>query len=239
MIGNVGEDYKVTIKEIPGYKQVSVTGETEGEYTKEDKEVIVVLEKEETQVETGKVIVKYVDQDGKEIIKEELIGKVGEDYKVTVKDISGYDIVEIPENTTGKYGKDTVEVIIKVVDSKIKPVNQGTIVVKHIDENGNIIKEDYIENGEIGKYFAYKVPEIEGYKRVGDEKIKAQFVDGRLVFEAKYEKVPENNTGNTDPEENKPFDLPNTGDIDVVLFASISILSLILIKKNLKKVISK
>ncbi len=220
MTGNVDDYYHVNVKDIPGYVVVEVPENTNGKYEEETIEIIIKVEKEEEKpVETGKVVIKYIDENGNEVLKEEMSGNIGEDYKVSIKDVPGYDIVEIPENTTGKYEEGTIEVIIKVVDSKIKPINQGTIVIKHIDENGNIIKEDYIENGEIGKDFIYEIPQIKGYNILGDKKIEAKFVDGKLVFEAKYERITESEIDdNTKPEENNPFDLPETGDINVVLY---------------------
>ncbi len=43
----------------------------------------------------------------------------------------------------------------------------------------------------MGEEFYIELPEIEGYKIVGDSKVKATFVEGELVIEAKYEKIQE------------------------------------------------
>ena len=49
----------------------------------------------------------------------------------------------------------------------------------------------YIEENYVGENFYIEAPEIEGYKVVGDSKVKATFVEGELVIEAKYEKIQE------------------------------------------------
>ena len=74
-------------------------------------------------------------------------------------------------------------------------------------------------------YYSVDVPEIEGYRIVGDKVIKAKFENGELVFDAVYEKIEE--------------EIPATGDINVKLLISLSILCIIVCIKKLNLQINK
>ena len=175
-----GDSYKTEKKEFEGYKLVRVEGEEIGELTEEGKEVIYHYEKK-----TGKIIVRYVDEEGNELLKEEMTGKVGEEYKVEEKEIEGYEVVERPEKLEGEYKEGETELVFVLRREK------GTIKVEFVDEDGNVIQEAYVEENYVGEEFYIELPEIEGYKIVGDSKVKATFVEGELVIEAKYEKIQE------------------------------------------------
>lgn len=76
-------------------------------------------------VTTGKVIVKYVDVNGKELkASEELSGKVGDIYTAKELTVDGYKIVKTPSNATGKFTKDTITVTyvyeVIVIDNKAR-----------------------------------------------------------------------------------------------------------------------
>ena len=175
-----GDSYKTEKKEFEGYKLVRVEGEEIGELTEEGKEVIYHYEKK-----TGKIIVRYVDEEGNELLKEEMTGKVGEEYKVEEKEIEGYEVVERPEKLEGEYKEGETELVFVLRREK------GTIKVNFVDEDGNVIQEAYIEENYVGENFYIEAPEIEGYKIVGDSKVEATFVEGELVFNLIYEKIQE------------------------------------------------
>lgn|GEM_PF-677582 len=60
----------------------------------------------------GKLIVRYVDVDGNELLpSSEFTKMVGKDYLTDYKDIDGYYFVEIRGNESGKYIDGTIEVI--------------------------------------------------------------------------------------------------------------------------------
>ena len=63
---------------------------------------------------TGKVIVKYQDEEGNSIKQDVTItGKVGTDYSVSEEKINGYEYIETVGNKEGKYTKENQEVIFK------------------------------------------------------------------------------------------------------------------------------
>ncbi len=211
--GKIGDNYKAERKEIEKYEIVEVEGNEIGILGEETKEVVYYYERK-----IGKVKVIYEDEEGNEILKEEIKGKVDDEYKVEIKEVEGYKIIEIPENTEGKYEEEEIEIRIKLEkDSEVKPIEEDKIIVKFIDKEGNVIKEEYLENGEEGKSFYYKLPEIEGYKIVGEKVIKAKFIKGELVFEAVYEKILE--------------EIPNTGDMNLIILLIINVFCSIFIIK--------
>ena len=112
--GKVGTDYSVSEEEINGYEYIEVVGNKEGKYTKEDQEVIFKYKKIKEEIETGKVIVKYQDEEGNSIKQDVTItGKVGTDYSVSEEEINGYEYIEVVGNKEGKYTKENQEVIFK------------------------------------------------------------------------------------------------------------------------------
>ena len=112
--GKVGTDYSVSEEEINGYEYIEVVGNKEGKYTKEDQEVIFKYKKIKEEIETGKIIVKYQDEEGNSIKQDVTItGKVGTDYSVSEEEINGYEYIEVVGNKEGKYTKENQEVIFK------------------------------------------------------------------------------------------------------------------------------
>ena len=112
--GKVGTDYSVSEEEINGYEYIEVVGNKEGKYTKEDQEVIFKYKKIKEEIETGKVIVKYQDEEGNSIKQDVTItGKVGTDYSVSEEEINGYEYIEVVGNKEGKYTKEDQEVLFK------------------------------------------------------------------------------------------------------------------------------
>ena len=112
--GKVGTDYSVSEEEINGYEYIETVGNKEGKYTKEDQEVIFKYKKIKEEIETGKIIVKYQDEEGNSIKQDVTItGKVGTDYSVSEEEINGYEYIEVVGNKEGKYTKENQEVIFK------------------------------------------------------------------------------------------------------------------------------
>ena len=57
------------------------------------------------------VSVNYLDVDGKQIINSEIIyGRVFDEYNTVPKEIDGYELVEIPENASGKMTEEDISV---------------------------------------------------------------------------------------------------------------------------------
>lgn len=177
--GNSGDNYIINRKEFENYNFVEIIGEEIGKLSENKKEVILYYTRK-----TGKVVIKYIDVVGNVLLKDEITGKVEEQYKVDSKEIEGYNIITVPEKTEGTFIDGIIELIF-ILDKK----EIGVIIIKYLDENGNIIKEQYYEEGEVGKEFINELPQIPGYELISENKIKTEFVSGEAVFVAKYRKI--------------------------------------------------
>ena len=189
--GLVGDKYITEKEEIEKYNYVGVEGEERGELEEQEKEVKYYYEKK-----IGTVVVIYVDEEGNELYKEEMEGKVDEEYKVEEKEIENYRIKERPENTEGVYKEGTT--VIKYVMERIR----GTVVVNLIDDEGNIM-ETINGEGYAGDIYELEIPEKEGYEIVGEKFVKVEIVEGEQVINVYYRKIEE---------------APQTGDINVYMY---------------------
>ena len=133
--------------------------EASGEVWVKDKKV---LYKNPDAPETGKVIVKYIDEETGEILKTiKLEDEIGKDYKTESLSIDGYTLKTIPTNSIGKFTKGDIEVIYKyskdvlvpTIESftpdKASPQLQGTNIKLTVKASGKgtlqykfIIKDD-------------------------------------------------------------------------------------------------
>ena len=60
----------------------------------------------------GKVIVKYVDEEGNELLSSiEMTGSLNDNYETESKEILNYELVGIPLNSKGVYQKEDITVI--------------------------------------------------------------------------------------------------------------------------------
>ena len=189
--GLVGDKYKTEKEEIEKYNYVGVEGEERGELEEKEKEVKYYYEKKR-----GIVEVIYVDEEGKELYKEEMEGKVDEEYKVEEKEIENYRIKERPENAQGVYEEGRI--VVKYVMERIR----GTVVVNLIDDEGNIM-ETINGEGYAGDIYELEIPEKEGYEIVGEKFVKVEIVEGEQVINVYYRKIEE---------------APQTGDINVYMY---------------------
>ncbi len=153
-IGLQGDEYTTEKKEIEGYELVEIPENATGTMQEEKITVIYKYRK------LSKVIVKYMDlNSGNEIEKEEKEYKEGDNYTVEAKEISGYKLVEMPENANGVVGRENIE-----VEYGYKKISGG-VEVKYIDEvtNEEIGEKEKIEGLEKDRYETEE-KEIEGYE---------------------------------------------------------------------------
>ena len=136
----------------PGY-------EASGEVWVKDKQV---LDKNPDAPETGKVIVKYVDEETGNILKTvKLEDEIGKDYETEEVLIDGYTLTLVPTNSIGKFTKEDIEVIygyskdilVPTIESftadKTSPQLQGTNIKLTVKASGKgtlqykfIVKDD-------------------------------------------------------------------------------------------------
>ena len=110
----------------------------------------------------GTVVVKYVDEDGNQIASQTTkTGTVGTSYTTTAKTIDGYTLKTTPSNASGKFAKATTTVTY--VYSKDDVSEEGTVVVKYVDEDGNQIASQTTKTGEVGTSYTTTAKTISGY----------------------------------------------------------------------------
>lgn len=113
MSGKLKETYTTAPKKITGYELVEEPKNKVGTYVEGITTVTYVYKENEVKEKIeGKVISKFVDQDGN-IIAEEVIstGKVGDSYLTSKKLISGYDFVRVEGKESGAYTEGIQEVV--------------------------------------------------------------------------------------------------------------------------------
>lgn len=164
----VGTDYSLSDvgEEIPGYRFLSVEGETTGKYKVKD----TVVKYKYKKIREGNVIVLYVDENEKEIERKKTTDEVDTSYSFTEDEIkkdipSGYKFIKTEGELTGKYKEEDT-----IIYCRCEKIKHGRLIVLCIDENNKVIKRT-ITVEEVGtEYNLGKVgEEIEGYDFVGVE----------------------------------------------------------------------
>ncbi len=192
--GKIGESYKTEEIEIENYKLVEVKGKEEGTIKEEETVVIYVYEK----LETGKIVVRYVDQDTEKDIEKinpedstitnytyEITGNIGEEYETEQKEIPYYIYVRSTENTKGTIKEGEDEVIYYYRKQKFNFSIEKTL--EKVTVNGKEVK---IKDNQLAK-IEIKPSEIENTSIIADYKIKVTN-EGELSGTVKVvDKLPE------------------------------------------------
>lgn len=104
--GKVSKDYTPKEADVYGYILVSTPENASGIFTDEVTEVIYYYKKD-----MGKVITKYVDEDGKVLLEETTTnGQVGTDYQTSPATITDYELINTIGEVKGKYTKEDIVV---------------------------------------------------------------------------------------------------------------------------------
>ena len=151
--GYVGKRYTTEEKEIAGYKLAYNSGSTLGYMTEEDIEIAYYYGK------YAKVTRKSINSYTNELLKSEDIPYAeGDNYYIEPESIEGYDLDEskMPNNYSG---------VAKVEGTEVNYYykEKATLTIEYVDENGNKIVNDKVNNLHVGD--AYEVDKIliDGY----------------------------------------------------------------------------
>ena len=146
----------------------------------------------------GKVIVNYVDENGKPVAESvTLSGKTGETYTTEKKTIDGYTFKEMGKDSApavGKYtdGTLTVTYVYKQNETPQPPATEGKVIVNYVDEDGNPIIDPIILTGDEGDPYTTEKKSFDGYtfKEMGKDSAAAEgkFTDGSLTVTYVYKK---------------------------------------------------
>ena len=208
------DDYSLDLSKQPA--------NASGKFTKDIITVIYVYKKVEAPTtETGKVITKYVDENGKEIADSvEQSGRVGDSYttQAIVKDGYILDETKLPTNIKGKFTRDTITVtyVYKKKDSGkptdpvvVVPIERGRVITQYIDEDGKAITNPMEQSGRVGDSYVTSAITLDGY--ILDEtklptNAKGNFINGVVTVTYVYKKKDSDNPAkeSTKPEAATP-----------------------------------
>ena len=147
--GKIGDSYSSEPQDIAGYVLKTTPANAKGTYTDKVQEVTYVYTNQ------VKVLVHYVDQDGKPIAgapDQTISGIIGQPYPDNVvKDIKGYILKSKP---SGKFSGTETEVTYVYT-------NQVKVLAHYVDQDGKPVADDETISGKIGD--DYPAKEIAGY----------------------------------------------------------------------------
>ena len=117
--GELGASWKAEEKSIDGWTIAERPSVVSGVFTAYAQEVIFVYER--ASVGTGDVTVKYVDEDGNDIVDPVILtGKIGESWEAEEKDIIGWVLSVIPDNVSGTFTSESQIVIFVYKEEVVK-----------------------------------------------------------------------------------------------------------------------
>lgn len=152
--GNIGDTYESKAKVIEGWKLKTTPSNATGIFSDQAQTVIYIYEKEKL---ASSIIVRYLDDNNKELVKSRIIsGNVGEEYSTNAEKISGYHLKSTPTNAEGIfmeneqtityiYEKNTIDLGSSAGNSN--DLDNDILVKQNPDENSKQIeltKEDSI-----------------------------------------------------------------------------------------------
>ena len=183
--GKINTSYETVKKEFENYTMVRVEGETTGTYQAEPIEVIYYYS-----LNNGTVTVHYVDQKTNEEFantEEVLTGKIGATYETVEKEFLHYELVETPENATGEYTAEAIEVTYYYV------WKQGTVNVHYYDQNGETLTEfeelQTTITGDVDSSYETEAADIPHYHLVGNSgNIVGTYTEDAITVNYYYEK---------------------------------------------------
>ena len=197
--GNVGDDYQSEQLKFNGYDFVSIDGDKDGVIAEGVTYVTytykLIPEEEPEIIKTGKVIVRYLDQDGYAILPMITIaGNVGDDYLTEQLKIDGYTFKEVSGDTTGQITEGTSYVVYTyelVPEEEIPEVKEGIVIVHYEDEHGNVLANDEIITGIVGSDYYTVKKAIDGYVFVSVNNKNGVISEELIEVTYKYQKVVE------------------------------------------------
>lgn len=111
LTGKLNEAYQTTAKEITGYELVKTPSNATGQYSVEAQTVVYEYHKTAVANTAVKVTAQYVDEQGKALIASiSKTGHTGDAYEAKAATISGYELIEMPNNAKGTLGTEAVNI---------------------------------------------------------------------------------------------------------------------------------
>lgn len=166
--GKIGDEYTTEAVTIPDYELVKTPDNASGKIEEGGVTVTYVYKKKETpsipDLKDAKVIIKYVDEDGKPVSEEKVLeGKAGDEYETSAPKVEGYELVKMPDNASGRMTEEDIIVIYVYRISKPGEKADAKVTAKYVDESGKQLAEDKVITGKAGDAYKTEPVEINGY----------------------------------------------------------------------------
>lgn len=184
--GFIGEQYSFVNKKIDGYSLNSVPINASGIFTSENVEVNLIYKKDKEVA--SDVHVSYINQDGQKLVEDKVInGFVNEPYNVEVLDIDGYSVDKIPQNASGLFGGNSINIVMKYTKDEVVAPD---LVINYVDENGINLLPTTILSGFVGDEYTIDVPTINDYELINaPTNLVSKFNSSSNTFDIVYSKV--------------------------------------------------
>ena len=179
--GKLDEEYSFSAKtDLGAYEFVESTGSVSGVLTNEKQEAIFYY-----QLRDAKIIVRHYEEGTTiKIADDEVInGKVGKDYNTKEVDVLGYSLVSVPDNASGKFTDEVVEVIYYYKK------DMGKVITRYIDEEGKVLLDETTTSGQVGTDYITSPATITDYELInviGEEKGKYTKEDIIVTYVYQY-----------------------------------------------------
>lgn len=180
IIGYEGNSYKTEEKNIYGYELKEVPTNNIGTMKEETTKVTYVYTLKDTSV-----LVKYIDEHGNNLLDSVAIkGKVFDKYNTDVKDIAGYELIEVPKNNKGKMQEETIFVTYKY------RLKNTSVLTKYIDEDGKEIADSKMVEGKVFDKYKTEKKKIDGYELLQvPENATGNMTEDNITVIYKYRKL--------------------------------------------------
>ena len=182
--------YPAQGEEIEGYTFDSAEGPLSGVY-QEGTITIIYYYNKIPEVKTGRLIVKYVDENNNEIADQVITTKVvGTTYELDPMgmEIEGYDFVTIEGDNVGEYKEEDTIVLYRYNKRKT-----GRVIILYVDEDETEIGRT-VTSDMVGNTYGYTEEEIKkdipGYEYVRtDGELTGKYKEEDTIIYCRYEKI--------------------------------------------------
>lgn len=176
---DIGVPYQLSLEKIDGYEFIGLSensAPSTGFYSNGTKNVTYLYKRnnKKTSSKKGKLKIRYVTETGVDIISPKILSeKIGTRYKVKKVKFKGYAYKGLSEKSAsveGKYKKGTTEVCFEYKDkvpTKNPDVGLRKLVIRYVDKNGNNLRQEEENMGQMGSHYEVKQVSFPGYNLLG------------------------------------------------------------------------
>ncbi|AST83119.1 MucBP domain-containing protein [Latilactobacillus sakei] len=208
LTGELGSAYKTTAKTVAGYHLSQTPSNANGTFTDKDQTVIYTYVKDAVLPTAKAVTVKYVDADGQEIAKSDILtGQLNSAYQTNAKMITGYRLVKTPANAKGQYTTSAQTVVYEYQKETTTtvPTTNVKMTARYVDEQGHELVKSITKTGQQGDHYKASAAAIKGYQLIAMPKNAAGILGkDDITIKFVYRKVATNHQTPNQNQQAKP-----------------------------------